>query len=481
MIHELNQEGNVTLTCMIARAEIGRTAKNTPYLTLALQDASGTLDSRYWNLSEEEAKAWKEGMVVEARGELKRYRNAWQMRVFSLKQTDGDPVDFVPNAPVSREKMADEIAGMIDAMDNEVIRQVTKTLLDEYGKEFFSYPAAVRNHHNYPGGLAWHSLSMARMALHIIDQYGWLDRDLLVSGVLLHDLAKIFEYTQPVLPEYTIEGNLVGHISMGTQLIDRAAVSLGVEQSEEVMLMKHMLLSHHGKYEYGSPVLPMIPEAEVLTLLDNLDSRLFMIENMIEQVAPGCFGPRNFALDNRMFYRKSWNNENGHPVPVPVSEPEAEENAKEQETGATSAADSNPEPDQANPEKEETEEKEGVSKKEEKPDANRLQKDKPAEKNDRPSSEPAAQSASDPERTKQASSRHPAHEQPENKGTGRRAQQNPERNPADDRRRVNRPAEEHKNRSSNRNERDPRRRQDRHEKNRNEPERTPGGSRTWTF
>lgn len=316
MIRELNQEGNVTLTCMIARAEIGRTTKNTPYLTLALQDASGTLDSRYWNLSEEEAKAWKEGMVVEARGELKRYRNAWQMRVFALKQIEGDPIDYVPNAPLSREEMKQEIRKMVDAMDNEKIRQITDRLLTEYEKEFFSYPAAVRNHHNFPGGLAWHSLSMARMAEHVVDQYGWLDRDLLISGILLHDLAKIFEYSQPVLPEYTIEGNLVGHISMGAQLIDRAALSLGVEQAEETMLMKHMLLSHHGKQEYGSPVLPMIPEAEVLTLLDNLDSRLFMIGSMLEQVAPGCFGPRSFALDNRMFYRKTWNNENGHPVSI---------------------------------------------------------------------------------------------------------------------------------------------------------------------
>lgn len=105
MINQMQSEGNVTFPCMIAKAEIGRTNKNTPYLTLSLQDASGCLDARYWNLSEEESKAWKEGMVVEVSGELKRYRNAWQMRVFSMKSIEGEALDYVPSAPLSREEL----------------------------------------------------------------------------------------------------------------------------------------------------------------------------------------------------------------------------------------------------------------------------------------------------------------------------------------------------------------------------------------
>lgn len=340
MINQMQSEGNVTFPCMIAKAEIGRTNKNTPYLTLSLQDASGCLDARYWNLSEEESKAWKEGMVVEVSGELKRYRNAWQMRVFSMKSIEGEALDYVPSAPLSREELKAEVDALVAKIVNPVIHDLTCLLLERFETPYYTYPAAVRNHHNFPGGLAWHSLSMARIALAVLAQYTWLDYDLVIAGTLLHDLAKIEEYSAPVLPEYTASGNLIGHISMGAQMIDRAAVELGIDQSEEVMLLKHMVLSHHGRYEYGSPVLPMTAEAELLSLLDNLDSRLFMIDATLEQVAPGTFGPRNFALDNRMFYRKTWDDKDNRPCAPVTADSKEEAAVKAEDSAAAGKTDS---------------------------------------------------------------------------------------------------------------------------------------------
>lgn len=320
MIENLNQEGKVTLTCLITKAEIGRTNKNAPYLSLTLEDKTGILDAKFWNLSEEQAQAWKTGMIVEAVGDLIRYRNAWQLRVRSLSEIeDADPTQFVRSAPLSCQEMEEEISALIDGMKNRTIQEMTREMIELKKDEYFTYPAAVRNHHNFPGGLAWHSLSMARLAKALLDQYDWLDYDLLIAGVLLHDLAKTEEYSAPLLPEYTPAGNLIGHISMAAALVDRVAVALDVENTEEVMLLKHMILSHHGKHEFGSPVLPMTAEAEALTLLDNLDSRLFMIHQSLDSVEPGCFGPRNFALDNRMFYRKSWDDEKNYPVSRPDS------------------------------------------------------------------------------------------------------------------------------------------------------------------
>lgn len=306
MIQDLNTEGKVTLPVLITKADIGRTNKNAPYLSMTLEDKTGVLDAKYWNLTEEQVKDWKAGMIVEATGDLMRYRNAWQLRVRSLKEIEGSPADYVRSAPESREDIQKEIYALIDAIQNPIIKDVTKETIELKKEDYFLYPAAVRNHHNYPGGLAWHTLSMARLGKLIAKQYEWLDEDLLIAGILLHDLAKTEEYSAAVLPEYTPKGNLIGHISMVSNLIDRVAVALEVEESEEVMLLKHMVLSHHGKKEFGSPVLPMTPEAEVLTLLDNLDSRLFMIHESLESVEPGTFGPKNFALDGRMFYRKSW-------------------------------------------------------------------------------------------------------------------------------------------------------------------------------
>ncbi|MBF0579016.1 HD domain-containing protein [Erysipelotrichaceae bacterium RD49] len=306
MIQDLNTEGKVTLPVLITKADIGRTNKNAPYLSMTLEDKTGVLDAKYWNLTEEQVKDWKAGMIVEATGDLMRYRNAWQLRVRSLKEIEGSPADYVRSAPESRENIQKEIYALIDAIQNPIIKDVTRETIEMKKEDYFLYPAAVRNHHNYPGGLAWHTLSMARLGKLIARQYEWLDEDLLIAGILLHDLAKTEEYSAPVLPEYTPKGNLIGHISMVSNLIDRVAVALDVEESEEVMLLKHMVLSHHGKKEFGSPVLPMTPEAEVLTLLDNLDSRLYMIHESLESVEPGTFGPKNFALDGRMFYRKSW-------------------------------------------------------------------------------------------------------------------------------------------------------------------------------
>ncbi|WP_279069298.1 3'-5' exoribonuclease YhaM family protein [Faecalicoccus pleomorphus] len=305
MIKDIVKEGPITLECLIARCERGKTAKNTPYLSLALEDSSGTLDAKFWNLTEEMIAQYTTGMVVEAHGDILFHRNAKQLRVRKLIPLEGKNVnDYVQNAPMSKTEMEEEIMEVVLAMKNEMLQKVVLRILDQKQEEFYSYPAATKNHHNFVGGLAYHTLCMLHMAKHVVSEYTWLDADLLYAGVLLHDVGKTVELSQPVLPEYTMEGNLLGHISIMASYIDQIAREEGIQDEECVTLLKHMILSHHGKMEFGSPVLPMIPEAEVLNLLDNLDSRLYMMKQSLEQTKPGQFGPRVFALENRMIYRK---------------------------------------------------------------------------------------------------------------------------------------------------------------------------------
>ena len=305
MIKDIVKEGPITLECLIARCERGKTAKNTPYLSLALEDSSGTLDAKFWNLTEEMIAQYTTGMVVEAHGDILFHRNAKQLRVRKLIPLEGKNVnDYVQNAPMSKTEMEEEIMEVVLAMKNEMLQKVVLRILDQKQEEFYSYPAATKNHHNFVGGLAYHTLCMLHMAKHVVSEYTWLDADLLYAGVLLHDVGKTVELSQPVLPEYTMEGNLLGHISIMASYIDQIVREEGIQDEECVTLLKHMILSHHGKMEFGSPVLPMIPEAEVLNLLDNLDSRLYMMKQSLEQTKPGQFGPRVFALENRMLYRK---------------------------------------------------------------------------------------------------------------------------------------------------------------------------------
>ena len=305
MIKDLIEEGKVSFPCLITKCDKGKTVKDTPYLSLHLEDKSGILDAKFWNLTEEQADAYKVGMIVQATGDLIFHRNAMQLRVRKLREVqNGNILDYVQQAPMTKEEMEIEIQSLIRQIKNDTIREITQEVLKVDEKNFYLFPAATRNHHNYVGGLAYHTISMAKMALSVVKQYSWLDPDLLVAGVILHDIGKVEELSEPILPEYTNKGNLLGHISIMNNKIDRIAVALGKEDTEEVILLKHMVLSHHGKMEFGSPVLPAIPEAEVLTILDNLDSRMYMMKKSIDETKPGHFGPRVFALDNRMIYHR---------------------------------------------------------------------------------------------------------------------------------------------------------------------------------
>ncbi|MCF0245980.1 MAG: HD domain-containing protein [Ileibacterium sp.] len=305
MIKDITQEGRHNFKALITKADQGKTNKNVPYLSLLLEDSSDVLDAKFWNLTEEQAASFKAGMVVQVKGDLIFHRNARQMRVLNMTVLPEEmAADYVRQAPMERSDMEKEMLALVDSLENSIIKNMVSALLEENRLNFLVYPAAVKNHHNYVGGLAYHTLSMARLAESVLAMYPYLNRDLLLAGILLHDLGKTIELSEPVLPEYTAAGNLLGHISLMSNLIDREAVRQKVENTEEVMLLKHLILSHHGKMEYGSPVVPMIPEAEVLTILDNLDARLVMMKDSIDQTLPGMFGPRVFALDNRMIYRR---------------------------------------------------------------------------------------------------------------------------------------------------------------------------------
>ena len=303
MIKDIAEEGKVSLEALITRCDRSKTQKNTPYLSLTLEDKSGVLDAKFWNLTEDMIARYHVGMVVNVKGDIIIHKNALQMRVQHMDEIpDASLNDYVRSAPMSKQEMQEEINQAIDSMQDQALQKVVKEILQESEKDFYEYPAATRNHHNFVGGLAYHSLSMLRLSKQVCILYPWLDLDLLTAGVLLHDVGKIEELTSAVLPEYSQQGNLLGHISMMQSRIDQVAHRFGLQAKESILLLKHMVLSHHGKLEFGSPVLPMIPEAEVLATLDNLDARLYMMKQALESTQTGNFSPRIFALENRMVY-----------------------------------------------------------------------------------------------------------------------------------------------------------------------------------
>ena len=175
------------------------------------------------------------------------------------------------------------------------------SIYKDFEDKLFFFPAAVKNHHNYERGLMTHTLSMAQICEFLSSHYKNLNHDLLISGALLHDLGKIIEFNGPVLTKYTNEGKLLGHISIGFSIVRGYCEKLSINK-EKAMLLQHMILSHHGKYEFGSPVLPMVKEALVLSMVDDLDAKEELCEQTLVSVKKGEFSPRLFALEDRSIY-----------------------------------------------------------------------------------------------------------------------------------------------------------------------------------
>lgn len=290
---------------LVTQATRGVTTAGSPYMSLVVQDKTGSMEGKLWDVKEEQAALAVPGTIVTIVGEVLKYRNSLQLRIHNVLPVTGefDAAAFVNVSKYSKEYLKGKIDAAIASIRDEIYREISRLCIGRYEKEFYEYPAASKNHHDFLGGLATHVVAMIDLADEICLRYDVLNRDLLIAGILTHDLGKVIELSGPVLTEYTMQGKLLGHISMMQSIVYELALSQGWQDSEQITLLRHVILAHHGQYEFGSPVLPMVAEAEVLHLIDNLDARLNMFEKMNETVEAGQFSPRIFSLENRSFYR----------------------------------------------------------------------------------------------------------------------------------------------------------------------------------
>lgn len=296
----------IQTSLLITQMNRGITNSGAPYLSFVLQDQSGSIDAKLWDAKDDLLNGVEAGKVVLVSAEVLKYRNALQLRIYNLTKLEDnqfDPSDYVMATDLSLEFMQKRIHETLLSMQDVVYRDVCTSIIEDLQEKLYSYPAAAKNHHDFVGGLATHMISMLDLGEAFCTLYPMLNRDLLLAGILLHDLGKIDELSGPILTEYTVEGKLVGHISIMQSKVAEKAKALGYQDSEQVTLMRHMILSHHGEYEFGSPVLPMVMEAEMLTFIDNVDARMNMFAKALESVKPGEWTPRIFPLENRNFYK----------------------------------------------------------------------------------------------------------------------------------------------------------------------------------
>lgn len=288
-----------------ADVRVARNGKK--FIAFTFQDNSGTIDGKYWGASDEDIATFTTGNVVLLNGKRELYQNMPQVKIMHLRLAkEGEPTDpslYMEKAPIDIDEMKQEFNDYLLDITQAKCHRIVRHIFSKYQKEFFEYPAAKRNHHAFAGGLAFHTLTMLRLAKSVANEYSELNPSLLYAGVMLHDLGKVHELSGPVATEYTLAGNLLGHIVMIDEEITTACIELNIpELDEEVLVLKHVVLAHHGLLEYGSPVRPKIMEAEVLHHLDNLDASIQMMLGSLKQINPGEYTERIFGLDNRNFY-----------------------------------------------------------------------------------------------------------------------------------------------------------------------------------
>ena len=304
-VEKLNPGDSVENFFLIHRATQGVTAQGKDYMTLYLQDKSGDIEAKLWTVTKDDMKILKPEIIVWVKGDIINYRGRKQMKVNQFRlATAEDGVktqDFVDGAPLSPNEIQDELSHFILEIENAHLQRITRHLLKKYQDKFFTYPAASSHHHNFAGGLSYHVLTMLKIAKSLCDIYPLLNRSLLYSAIMLHDIGKVRELSGPVATTYTVEGNLLGHISIASDEVAEAAKELGID-SEEVMLLRHMILAHHGKMEFGSPKLPHLKEAEILFFIDNIDAKMNMFDKAFKKTEKGQFTERIFGMDNRQFY-----------------------------------------------------------------------------------------------------------------------------------------------------------------------------------
>ncbi|BCA84774.1 3'-5' exoribonuclease YhaM [Enterococcus saigonensis] len=292
---------------LIKNADV-RLAKNgKKFIAFTFQDTSGTIDGKFWDASEEEINKFAAGKVVALQGKRELYNGNPQVKIVHLRLARADepsePTQYMERAPLKKEEMEEEINQTLFEIINPHWNRIVRFLLNKYQKEFFDYPAAKRNHHAFAGGLAYHTVSMLRLAKAIVKEYPELNPSLLYAGVILHDLGKVVELSGPMSTEYTLVGNLVGHLVLVDEEITKACIALKFDENEEdIVVLRHMVLAHHGLLEYGSPVRPRIMEAEILHQIDNLDASMQMMLTSLRQTQPGNYSDRIFGMDNRSFY-----------------------------------------------------------------------------------------------------------------------------------------------------------------------------------
>lgn len=290
-IRNLKTGDQVTAFYLLKAVKVGETARGSKYLDLTLGDKTGEMNAKLWDATQEHIESFKPSLLVKVQGSTETYQDKLQMKINRIRvseEADGVSLaDFIKAAPKTPIELLESIKAAAASIQDITINRIVSHCMDNKTGTFSTFPAAKGVHHNYYAGLAYHTSRMLELAEFLCKQRPFLNHDLLKAGIILHDIAKTEEYEAEngIASGFTVRGSLIGHINLAYGYIIEACLQHGIDQNSEIVsLLQHLVLSHHGQLEWGSPVKPQLPEAVALHHIDLIDAKLQAVEDALMEL-----------------------------------------------------------------------------------------------------------------------------------------------------------------------------------------------------
>ena len=306
---EIGNNGLVEGFAVIKQCDKKMTKNGSYYLDLVLSDKDGEIFAKLWDYNEASHGQYDTDGFVKVRGMISQYNGHDQLKIERIRPViesdNADVSDYVKSADYTGEEMFSHLLSLVNGFKDEDLKNIVSYLLEENKEKILYFPAAFRLHHAIRCGLLMHTASIVKLCESVCRIYPFVNRELLISGAILHDIAKTVEFDVKetgIASGYTVEGNLIGHLVMGAMMVKEAGRKLGTDK-EKSMLLQHMIISHHGEPEFGAAVRPLFLEAELLSQLDSMDAKIYEIMDAVSGVEKGEFTNRLWALDDRKFYK----------------------------------------------------------------------------------------------------------------------------------------------------------------------------------
>ncbi len=311
-IKDFTEGTSITEFLLIKDFAIRTSSNGKDYADLTLIDKTGSINAKVWDLTSEVMQELSLGEIVKVRADVTMFKNSLQLRIKKIRKANEDDTieknDLVPSAPIRGVVLADNVMNYIKEINDAEIMKLTETIFNSKRDKLMYYPAAKVNHHSIMSGLLYHTYTMLQTAEALCNVYKDINKDFVIAGVVLHDICKINEMDSDeigIVSDYTKEGYLLGHIIIGVNEIEVVGRQLEIDK-EKIMMLQHMILSHHYEPEFGSPKRPMFLEAEILHYLDVLDTRIYDFKHETEKIKKGEFSQHIYSLHGRKLYRPTF-------------------------------------------------------------------------------------------------------------------------------------------------------------------------------